>query len=105
MSFFFFPFLHSVHIQLHLFTSAVINRSRISLLAPLVILLVQLSGQSDVGNDNDVEGARGVLGLLGEVAAGVVLVFALTFAFPGSAGDGYGGFGGGLGGRAACGFC
>lgn len=76
---------------------------RIPVLAPLVELIVNLSRESNVGNDNDVEGAGSVPGFLGEVAARVVLVLADAVTFPGHAalGDGYVGFGGGMSGRSA----
>jgi hypothetical protein len=63
-----------------------------------------LRGQRNVGDNDDVQGAGSILGLLGEVATGVVLVFALALALPGPAGDGDGALGGGLGGRSACGY-
>lgn len=65
---------------------------------------MQLLRQGDVGDDDRVEGAGGVLGSLAGVAAGVVLVLALGIAFPRHAalGDVDGVLGGGTGGRAAC---
>lgn len=72
---------------------------RITVLAPLVVLLVKLGGQGDVGNNDDVEGAGGVLGSLGGVTTGVVLVLAAAIAVPGVAGDVDGSLRGGTGGR------
>lgn len=63
---------------------------------------MQLRGQRDVGHDDDVQGAGSVLGFLGNITAGVVLVFAFALALPGSAGNGDGAFGGGLCRGAAC---
>ena len=51
---------------------------------------MQLRGQRDVGHDDDVQGAGSVLGFLGNITAGVVLVFAFALALPGSAGNGDG---------------
>lgn len=73
----------------------------VTVLAPLVVLLVQLLWQVDVGNDDGVDGAGGLLGLSGPVAAWVVLVLALSAGLPGAAGVGNLLLGGGGGGRAS----
>lgn len=74
---------------------------RVSLLAPLVELVVVLLGSSDVGDDDNVEGAGSITGSSVGVTAGVVLVLALALAFPGHAGDVDGRLRGGVGGRSA----
>lgn len=74
---------------------------RITVLAPLVVLLVKLGGQGDVGNNDDVEGAGSVLGSLGSVTTGVVLVLAGAIAVPGVAGNVDGSLRGGTSGRSA----
>lgn len=74
---------------------------RVAVLAPLVVLVVKLGGEGDVGDDDDVEGAGGVLGLLVGVTTGVVLVLARGAALPGVVGDADGRLGGGASGRSA----
>ena len=60
-------------------------RSRVAVLAPLVELVVQLLGKSDVGDDDGVEGGGSVAGRVLGVTAGVVLVLARGAALPGHA--------------------
>lgn len=76
---------------------------RVALLAPLVELLVQLLGEGDVGDDDGVDGAGGLAGLLVLVAAGVVAVGTLAgVGLPGRAGLGDVLLGGGGGGGGSC---
>ena len=76
---------------------------RVAVLAPLVVLVVQLAGEGHVGDDDDVEGRGRIAGGLAGVAAGVVLVLARGARLPGHAalGDVHGVLGGGCGGGAA----
>lgn len=76
---------------------------RVALLAPLVVLLVELGGEGNVGDNDDVEGAGSILGSLAGVTTGVVLVLAQSLGLPGVTvlGDADVGLGGGAGGRSA----
>jgi hypothetical protein len=74
---------------------------RVSVLAPLVVLVVKLSRKGDVGNNDNVKGAGSVLGSLAGVTTGVVLVLARAAALPGMSSDGNGRLGGSASGRSA----
>ena len=54
----------------------------VAVLAPLVELVVQLTGEGDVGNNDGVQGAGGIARLLVGVTTGVVLVLALGARLP-----------------------
>ncbi len=85
----------------------IINRRhlRVAVLAPLVVLVVELLGEGDVGDDDRVDGRGRVAGLGVGVAARVVLVLGLVAArLPRRAalGDVHAGLGRGAGRVAAC---